>query len=146
MFGGWWVVVATNFNVKARVQGLRPFALRAIPCLTLIWASQKLTKRTATEMWSHAAAAGYRNISFRTLPPTQVIYIFTSTTFIVHWKQENEENILWRFINNIGLVKELLRATLNILQNHEETIVSIGLLFQLKIHKTMCFTSLFQSF
>ena len=61
-------------------------------------------------MWSHAAAAGYRNISFRTLPPTQVIYIFTSTTFIVHWKQENEENILWRFINNIGLVKERLKS------------------------------------
>ena len=56
--------------------------------------NQQWTKRTATEMWSHAAAAGYRNISFRTLPPTQVIYIFTSTTFIVHWKQENEENIL----------------------------------------------------
>ena len=56
--------------------------------------NQQWTKRTSTEMWSHAAAAGYRNISFRTLPPTQVIYIFTSTTFIVHWKQENEENIL----------------------------------------------------
>ena len=98
-------------------------------------------------MWSHAAAAGYRNISFRTLPPTQVIYIFTSTTFIVHWKQENEENILWGFINNIGsIVKELLEAVLNILQNYEETIVSIGLLSQLKIHETMCFTSLFQSF
>ena len=97
-------------------------------------------------MWSHAAAAGYRNISFRTLPPTQVIYIFTSTTFIVHWKQENEENILWRFIKNIGSVIERLEAVLNILQNYEETIVSIGLLSQLKIHKTMCFTSLFQSF
>ena len=101
---------------------------------------------TATEMWSHAAAAGYRNISFRTLPPTQVIYIFTSTTFIVHWKQENEENILGRFINNIGSVIARLEGILNILQNYEETIVSIGLLSQLKIHETMCFTSLFQSF